>query len=154
MTEYAYTTKVNEKIDVYSFGVVLLELVTGREPNSGNEHMCLVEWAWDQFREEKIIEEVMDEEIKEECDTAQVTTLFTLGLMCTTTLPSTRPTMKEVLEILRQCSPQEGHGRKKKDHEVAPLLQNGTYPATNKHSDKGSNNEDDDVHPSFKIYRL
>ncbi|XP_010648291.1 receptor-like protein kinase HSL1 [Vitis vinifera] len=152
--EYAYTTKVNEKIDVYSFGVVLLELVTGREPNSGNEHMCLVEWAWDQFREEKTIEEVMDEEIKEECDTAQVTTLFTLGLMCTTTLPSTRPTMKEVLEILRQCNPQEGHGRKKKDHEVAPLLQNGTYPATNKHSDKGSNNEDDDVHPSFKIYRL
>ena len=43
MTEYAYTTKVNENIDVYSFGVVLLELVMGREPN--NEHMCLVEWA-------------------------------------------------------------------------------------------------------------
>ncbi|RVW79226.1 Receptor-like protein kinase HSL1 [Vitis vinifera] len=115
--------------------------IAPENPNSGNEHMCLVEWAWDQFREEKTIEEVMDEEIKEECDTAQVTTLFTLGLMCTTTLPSTRPTMKEVLEILRQCSPQEGHGRKKKDHEVAPLLQNGTYPATNKHSDKGSNNE-------------
>ncbi|XP_034682712.1 receptor-like protein kinase HSL1 isoform X1 [Vitis riparia] len=122
--EYAYTTKVNEKIDVYSFGVVLLELVTGREPNS--EHMWLVEWAWDQFREGKTIEEVVDEEIKEQCDRAQVTTLFNVGLMCTTTLPSTRPTMKEVLEILRQCSPQEGHGRKKKDHEAAPLLLNGT----------------------------
>ena len=118
MTEYAYTTKVNEKIDVYSFGVVLLELVTGREPNS--EHMCLVEWAWDQFREGKTIEEVVDEEIKEQCDKAQVTTLCNLGLMCITTLPSTRPTMKEVLEILRQCSPHEDHGRKKKDHEVAP----------------------------------
>ncbi|RVX17526.1 Leucine-rich repeat receptor-like serine/threonine-protein kinase BAM3 [Vitis vinifera] len=45
--EYAYTTKVNEKIDVYSFGVVLLELVMEREPNSRDEHMCLVEWAWD-----------------------------------------------------------------------------------------------------------
>ncbi|XP_059592105.1 receptor-like protein kinase HSL1 [Vitis vinifera] len=115
--EYAYTTKVNEKIDVYSFGVVLLELVTGREPNS--EHMCLVEWAWDQFREGKTIEEVVDEEIKEQCNRAQVTTLFNLGLMCTTTLPSTRPTMKEVLEILRQCNPQKDHGRKKKDHEAA-----------------------------------
>ncbi|RVW79224.1 LRR receptor-like serine/threonine-protein kinase HSL2 [Vitis vinifera] len=41
--EYAYTTKVNKKIDVYSFGVVLLELVTGREPNNGDEHMCLAE---------------------------------------------------------------------------------------------------------------
>ena len=47
MIEYAYTTKVNEKIDVYSFGVVLLELVMEREPNSRDEHMCLVEWAWD-----------------------------------------------------------------------------------------------------------
>ncbi|XP_034683385.1 receptor-like protein kinase HSL1 [Vitis riparia] len=142
--EYAYTTKVNEKIDVYSFGVVLLELVTGREPNSEDEHMCLVEWAWDQFREGKTIEEVMDEEIKEQCERAQVTTLFSLGLMCTTRSPSTRPTMKEVLEILRQCSPQDGHGRKKKDHEAAPLLQNGTYPATYKHSEMGSDNEDDD----------
>ena len=122
MIEYAYTTKVNEKIDVYSFGVVLLELVTGREPNSRDEHMCLVEWAWDQFKEEKTIEEVMDEEIKEQCERAQVTTLFSLGLMCTTRSPSTRPTMKEVLEILRQCSHQEGHGRKKNDNEATPLL--------------------------------
>ena len=122
MIEYAYTTKVNKKIDVYSFGVVLLELVTGREPNNGDEHVCLAEWAWDQFREEKTIEEVMDEEIKEECDRAQVATLFKLGIRCTNKLPSNRPTMKEVLKILQQCSPQEGHGRNKKDHEVAPPL--------------------------------
>ncbi|KAJ9701959.1 hypothetical protein PVL29_003948 [Vitis rotundifolia] len=106
--EFGYTRKVNEKIDVYSFGVVLLELVTGREPNSVNEHKCLVEWAWDQFREEKTIEEVVDEEIKEQCDRAQVTTLFNLGLRCTQTSPSDRPTMKKVLEILQRCS-QQGH---------------------------------------------
>ncbi|WJZ84779.1 hypothetical protein VitviT2T_004368 [Vitis vinifera] len=130
--EYAYTTKVNKKIDVYSFGVVLLELVTGREPNNGDEHVCLAEWAWDQFREEKTIEEVMDEEIKEECDRAQVATLFKLGIRCTNKLPSNRPTMKGVLKILQQCSPQEGHGRNKKDHEVAPPLRNDTYPTTYK----------------------
>ncbi|WJZ84835.1 hypothetical protein VitviT2T_004415 [Vitis vinifera] len=50
--EYAYATKVNEKNDVYGFGVVLPELVTGRERNG--EHMCLVEWAWGQFR--KVLE--------------------------------------------------------------------------------------------------
>ncbi|RVW79230.1 Receptor-like protein kinase HSL1 [Vitis vinifera] len=130
--EYAYTTKVNKKIDVYSFGVVLLELVTGREPNNGDEHVCLAEWAWDQFREKKTIEEVMDEEIKEECDRAQVATLFKLGIRCTNKLPSNRPTMKGVLKILQQCSPQEGHGRNKKDHEVAPPLRNDTYPTTYK----------------------
>ena len=47
-------------------------------------------------------------------------------------LPSNRSTMKEVLKILQQCSPQEGHGRKKKDHEVAPPLRNDTYLATYK----------------------
>ena len=77
MTGYAYATKVNEKIDVYGFGVVLPELVTGRERNG--EHMCLVEWAWGQFREGKTIEEVVNEEIKEQCNRAQVTTLFNLG---------------------------------------------------------------------------
>ena len=114
MTEFAYTRKVNEKIDVYSFGVVLLELVSGREPNSVNEHKCLVEWAWDQFREEKSIEEVVDEEIKEQCDRAQVTTLFNLGVRCTQTSPSDRPTMKKVLEILQRCS-QHSAGPLKKE---------------------------------------
>ncbi|CBI20633.3 unnamed protein product, partial [Vitis vinifera] len=112
--EFAYTRKVNEKIDVYSFGVVLLELVSGREPNSVNEHKCLVEWAWDQFREEKSIEEVVDEEIKEQCDRAQVTTLFNLGVRCTQTSPSDRPTMKKVLEILQRCS-QHSAGPLKKE---------------------------------------
>ncbi|RVX17625.1 MDIS1-interacting receptor like kinase 1 [Vitis vinifera] len=92
----------------------LAELVSGREPNSVNEHKCLVEWAWDQFREEKSIEEVVDEEIKEQCDRAQVTTLFNLGVRCTQTSPSDRPTMKKVLEILQRCS-QHSAGPLKKE---------------------------------------
>ena len=128
---------MNEKIDVYSFGVVLLELVTGREANSMDENMCLVEWAWEKFRDGETIEEVMDEEIKEECDKAQVTTLFNLGLMCTARSPNTRPTMKEVLEILRLCSPGHGEGlaRNKKDHEDAPLFQNATHKASDNEAD-------------------
>ncbi|RVW20802.1 Receptor-like protein kinase HSL1 [Vitis vinifera] len=96
----------------------------GREPN--NEHMYLVEWAWDQFREGKTIEEVVDEEIKEQCDRAQVTTLFNLGLMCTTTLPSTRPTMKEVFGNSSTVQSSGGPWKKEKDHEATPLLLNGT----------------------------
>ncbi|WJZ84782.1 hypothetical protein VitviT2T_004369 [Vitis vinifera] len=138
--EYAYTTKVNEKIDVYSFGVVLLELVTGRKPNSGDEHMCLVEWVWDQFREGKTIEEVMDEEIKEQCERTQVTTLFSLGLMCTTTLPSTRPTMKEVLEILRQCSPQEGLVERKRTMKLHLHFEMTLTPPLTSYDDKALKN--------------
>ncbi|KAL3633492.1 hypothetical protein CASFOL_022254 [Castilleja foliolosa] len=79
--EYAYTTKVNEKIDVYSFGVVQLELVTGREPNVGDdEHTSLAEWAWDHYGP---IADALDEEIKEACFVQQMVAVFKLGVMCT-----------------------------------------------------------------------
>ncbi|GKV03470.1 hypothetical protein SLEP1_g15762 [Rubroshorea leprosula] len=55
--EYAYTTRVNEKIDVYSFGVVLLELVTGREANRGDEHRNLAQWAWQHYNEGRPVKE-------------------------------------------------------------------------------------------------
>ncbi|XP_059635922.1 receptor-like protein kinase 5 [Cornus florida] len=102
--EYAHTTRVNEKIDVYSFGVVLLELATGRRANDGDEDMGLVEWAWHQLQEGKSIEDALDEEIKKPCYLKEMSNVFKLGINCTCTLPSTRPTMKEVLQILLLCN--------------------------------------------------
>ncbi|KAL7168046.1 hypothetical protein ACSBR2_038479 [Camellia fascicularis] len=104
--KYARTTRVNEKIDVYSFGVVLLELVTGKEANDGDEDMCLAEWAWQHIQEGKPIVDVLDEEVKEACYLDEMAGVFKLGIICTSTLPSTRPSMKEVLQILLGCSQQ------------------------------------------------
>ncbi|XP_059657129.1 receptor-like protein kinase HSL1 [Cornus florida] len=101
--EYAYTTKVNEKIDVYSFGVVLLELATGREACDGDEHTSLAEWAWRHHGEGNSVADALDEEIKEPGYLEEMSTMFRLGLICTTRLPSSRPSMKEVLQILRHC---------------------------------------------------
>ncbi|KAF8400934.1 hypothetical protein HHK36_014237 [Tetracentron sinense] len=101
VSEYAYTTKVNQKIDVYSFGVVLLELATGREATDGDdEHTCLAEWAWRQLQDGNSIVDALDEGIKEPCYLDEMSSLFKLGIICTGTLPSTRPSMKEVLQIL------------------------------------------------------
>ncbi|CAN8277242.1 unnamed protein product [Cochlearia groenlandica] len=121
--EYAYTSKVDEKIDVYSFGVVLLELVTGREGNNGDEHTNLADWSWRHYQSGNPSEEAFDEDIKESSNKEEMTTVFKLGLMCTNTLPSHRPSMKEILYILRQ---QGHHGDTTKKtvieaHE-APLL--------------------------------
>ncbi|KAL6544306.1 hypothetical protein OROGR_010803 [Orobanche gracilis] len=102
--EYAYTSRVNEKIDVYSFGVVLLELVTGREPNNiGDKQMSLAEWVWDHYGQEKPIADALDDEIEEACFLEEMIAVFKLGLMCTHSLPGSRPLMKEVSESLQRC---------------------------------------------------
>ncbi|KAG6718551.1 hypothetical protein I3842_04G156600 [Carya illinoinensis] len=102
--EYARTTRINEKIDVYSFGVILLELTTGRKANYGDEHTSLAEWALRHIQDGKPIGDALDEEVKEPCHLNAMCHVFRLGLYCTDTLPSTRPSMKEVLKVLLQCS--------------------------------------------------
>ena len=117
---------MNEKIDVYSFRVVLLELVTGREPGDGSEHTNLTEWAWRQYSEDNPIVDALDEDIKEQCYLEEMIIVFKLGLICTNTQPSTRPSMKEVLQILRRCSATALEGCEGKvlgsPFDVTPLL--------------------------------
>lgn len=143
IAEYAYTTKVNEKIDVYSFGVVLLELVTGREPNNGDENTSLAEWAWRRNAEGKPIVDCLDEEIKELCYIEEMTTVFKLGLICTSTAPSTRPSMKDVLQILRRTSLRNNGEKLGIEFDFAPLLGHATYLSTYKGSEKLSDDEYD-----------
>lgn len=136
--EYAYTTKINEKIDVFSFGVVLLELTTGRKPSSGGEHTNLAEWAWQLYGEGNNINDALDEDIKKTCYSEEMATVFKLGLICTSTLPTTRPSMKEVLHILRGYGPSEGYEVKKvgSEFDIAPLLNTATYLSSYKRSKK------------------
>ncbi|KMT18088.1 hypothetical protein BVRB_2g032780 [Beta vulgaris subsp. vulgaris] len=127
--EYCYTTKVNEKIDIYSFGVVLLELVTGKEPHIGDEHTNLAEWAWRHYSQGYPIKDVLDKEVEEPCYLEEMSTVFMIGLMCTNTLPASRPSMKDVLQLLRRHSTLEDYGRAKAKHErdVSPLIGGENY---------------------------
>ncbi|XP_068641988.1 uncharacterized protein [Aristolochia californica] len=116
--EYAHTTRVSEKCDVYSFGVVLLELATGRGPHDGGEHTSLAEWAWRLFQEENLIEDALDKAIEEPDYADAMQKVFKLGVVCTSTLPSARPSMKDVLQILLRCE-----GKKTSSpNDVVPLL--------------------------------
>ncbi|KAG6698612.1 hypothetical protein I3843_08G027100 [Carya illinoinensis] len=145
--EYAYATKVNEKIDVYSFGVVLLELVTGREPNCGDENRNLAEWASRHYLEGKPVIDALDNEIKKPCYLEEMISIFKLGLICTHKSPSTRPSMKEVLEILRRRGSLGGYEGKKtgSEFDVAPLLGSATYLSSYKSSKKVSKEDDDSL---------
>ncbi|KAF7813882.1 receptor-like protein kinase 5 [Senna tora] len=124
--EYIQTTRINEKIDVYSFGVVLLELTTGKEANYGDEHSSLAEWAWRHVQVGGDVEDILDKEIKEACYMDAMCSVFKLGVMCTATLPASRPSMKDVLQRLLRCGDPFGFGDNKKVgiFEVVPLLKN------------------------------
>ncbi|KAK7314398.1 hypothetical protein VNO77_32920 [Canavalia gladiata] len=126
--EYAQTTRVNEKIDVYSFGVILLELTTGKEANHGDENSSLAEWAWNYSQVGSDIEDVLDKEIKEACYMDAMCNIFKLGVMCTATVPTSRPSMKEVLKALLSCSDPLTIGEKKAGfYDAVPLLKNSKW---------------------------
>ncbi|XP_047947151.1 receptor-like protein kinase HSL1 isoform X2 [Salvia hispanica] len=132
--EYAQTRRVSEKIDVYSFGVILLELITGKEGHYGDESSSLAEWAWRHIQHGKPILDIVDEDIKDPLYLEDINTILKLGLICTSTFPSSRPAMKDVLQILLRCQPisDKTNGN---EYDVVPLLQS-SHPDTCFQSDQ------------------
>ncbi|XP_047946497.1 receptor-like protein kinase HSL1 [Salvia hispanica] len=99
--EYAYTLRVNEKSDVYSFGVVILELVTGRlpvDPEFGEKD--LVNWVcW--MLDQKGVLSVIDPKLNSGY-TDDICRLLNLGLLCTSLLPTKRPSMRHVVQMMQE----------------------------------------------------
>ncbi|RCV27292.1 hypothetical protein SETIT_5G313400v2 [Setaria italica] len=127
--ECAYTKKVSEKVDVYSFGVVLLELTTGKEANYGGEHGSLAEWARHHYQSGGSIPDATDKSIRYAGYSDDIEVVFRLGVLCTAEMPSSRPTMNDVLQILVKCSErthQKGKTERGPEYEAAPLLSNGS----------------------------
>ncbi|KAE9613093.1 hypothetical protein Lal_00027446 [Lupinus albus] len=117
--EYAYTLKVSEKSDVYSFGVVLMELITGKRPNdpSFGENKDIVKWVTEtaiscseeesgkigghHFNLSKIVDPRLNLETS---DYDEVEKVLTGALLCTSVFPLKRPSMRRVVELLKDHS--------------------------------------------------
>lgn len=133
--EYAYTMKVTEKSDVYSFGIVLLELITGKRPNdhSFGENKDIVKWvteialSWPEqdpgsvhfarsWQEQDAgsanvhiarLGQVLDPRLNMSMvEYQEVEKLLNVALSCTAELPASRPSMRRVVELLKDQSPQ------------------------------------------------
>lgn len=103
--ELAYSLKVSEKSDVYSFGVVLLELLTSCspiEPRYG-EGKDIVYWVSCQLNSQNI-SKVLDPRISKIAEEDMMRVLK-IAILCTTKLPSVRPTMREVVNMLIDAYP-------------------------------------------------
>ena len=95
--------KFTQKCDVYSFGIVLLELLTGRLPDSGpeNDNKVLESFVRKTFKEEKPLSEIIDPALLPEVHAKkQVIAAFHVALNCTEADPELRPRMRTVSESL------------------------------------------------------
>ncbi|CAA7396163.1 unnamed protein product [Spirodela intermedia] len=136
--ECAYSRRVNEKADVYSFGVVLLELITKKPASEGQS--SLVEWAWRRFQESATLplEETAAAATAQHLE--QMTAVLRLALFCTGTLPSARPSMKEVLQVLLRLAEKEESQNQTAiavEHDVAPLLRYASKNRSRRKSPSG-----------------
>jgi serine/threonine protein kinase len=106
-SEYAYTLKVGRKGDIYSFGVVLLELLTGKQPADPTfeEGEDLVKWVNKKLENNK--EGTMDEilDCRVSLPSFDLKPLLQVAIMCTSTSPTRRPVMREVVKMLKEASP-------------------------------------------------
>ncbi|KAM7525655.1 hypothetical protein LguiA_015557 [Lonicera macranthoides] len=99
--ELAQSLRISDKCDVYSFGVILLELVTGQKPVESpvaNEVVVLCEYVRSLI-ERGNASDCFDRSLRgfQENELIQV---MKLGLICTNEMPSRRPSMAEVVQVL------------------------------------------------------
>nr|XP_043631812.1 probably inactive leucine-rich repeat receptor-like protein kinase At3g28040 isoform X2 [Erigeron canadensis] len=93
--------RVNEKCDVYGFGVLILEIVTGRRPiEYGEDNVLILNEHVKILLEEGNVLECVDESMGEYAE-EEVLPVLKLALVCTSQIPSSRPTMAEVVQILQ-----------------------------------------------------
>ncbi|KAI0488958.1 hypothetical protein KFK09_028797 [Dendrobium nobile] len=117
--EYAYTLRVNEKSDIYSFGVVILELVTGKlpvDPEFGEKD--LVKWVCSTIQQ-KGEDHVIDTKL-DLCYKVEITKVLHIGLLCTSSLPINRPTMRRVVKMLYEVSYEQKPKPLPKDGKLSP----------------------------------
>lgn len=121
---------MNEKSDIYSFGVVVLELVTGKlpvDPEFGEKD--LVKWVYTTL-DQKGVDHVLDPKL-DSCYKADMCKVVNIGLLCTSPLPINRPSMRRVVKMLQEVSPENHSKMAKKDGKLSPYYYEDT-------SDRGS----------------
>ncbi|XP_043712715.1 L-type lectin-domain containing receptor kinase IV.1-like [Telopea speciosissima] len=100
--ELSRTGKVNPSVDVFAFGVFLLEVACGRrplEPQGSEEYFVLVEWVISCWSRGAILETV-DPKLGMNYKVEEMELVLKLGLLCSHSIPTARPCMRQVIRYL------------------------------------------------------
>ncbi|KAL8230400.1 hypothetical protein R6Q57_000178 [Mikania cordata] len=100
--EYAKLDKASESCDVYSFGILLLELVSGKRPlqKINSTTISITDWALPLVYERKF-SEIADPKMNGKYVEEELKRVVFVGLICAHNQPDKRPTMLEVVELLK-----------------------------------------------------
>lgn len=95
--------KASESCDVYSFGILLLELASGKKPIeklSATLKRTISDWALPLACERKF-DELVDPKLNGNYVEDELKRVILVALLCAHTRPERRPTMLEVVELLK-----------------------------------------------------
>lgn len=110
--ERAVKGEASKSCDVYSFGLLLLELASGKKPtdkSSSAVKRTVTDWAMPLARERQF-EEMADPRLSEGYVKDELKRMVIVALACTQDDPHKRPTMLEVVELLKGESKEKLHG--------------------------------------------
>ncbi|XP_024017848.1 probable LRR receptor-like serine/threonine-protein kinase At1g53430 [Morus notabilis] len=95
---------LSPKTDVYSFGMAVLIIVSGRksevDKSCGQGMEFLLDTAYDLQSKGNRLIELVDRNLYDLYDAKQALTLLNLAVKCTSSSPSMRPTISQVLSVL------------------------------------------------------
>ncbi|XP_030510047.1 receptor-like serine/threonine-protein kinase SD1-8 isoform X5 [Cannabis sativa] len=101
--EYIRKGIYSMKYDVYSFGVLLLQIISGKRNTSDyglNENLHLLEYAYELWKE-GLGAQIVDQTLDDSSSTCKIERCMQIALLCVQESPVDRPSMLEVLSMLK-----------------------------------------------------
>ncbi|KAK4278115.1 hypothetical protein QN277_016006 [Acacia crassicarpa] len=104
--EYIILGQLSEKVDIYSYGVVVLEIISGEQSNELKMHgdcegAFLLQRVWKLYNRGIHIELVDNSLDSNDYDAEEVKRIIEIGLLCTQASAELRPSMSDVIVLLR-----------------------------------------------------
>ncbi|WCJ42952.1 receptor kinase 1 [Euphorbia peplus] len=105
--EYAMFGKFSVKSDVFSFGIIILEIISSKKSNGFHQQeasLSLTGHVWELWSEGRVLE-IVDSSLIESYNPDEALRCIQVGLLCVQEDAMERPTMLEVLLMLKSETP-------------------------------------------------